>query len=451
VSIHFGLEGLLVPALYVGGMLVFLISVFVRPAAGVYLLAFTLPLQTGRYRLHQYPLGAQFVDITLLGVILGMTLRREELRLRTPVTAPLLFLAIYYYAWLVRGSLYLNAPLPFSIDDPRFSNWKNYVELFAFALVVPNVIRKKAQVRTLILVMCASFLVVNRSFYHTISSRDLSHFSYEERDAGPLGYAGENGFAAFETMFCAFLLGLHSFARRQAVKLALLGLIATGCYCILYSFSRGAYLASLGVLIVLGVLRQRKLILVFVLLLVIWQAVLPEAVQERILMTKRDETTGQFESSAQERLDLWEDAKGLFLSSPIAGIGFDTYEFLGRVGPFRDTHNYYIKVAVETGIVGLVAFLWLLLKMCRLGYQLFRSSDDPFWASVGLGFVGLMSAAVLLNFFGDRWTYQQVNGFMWMLFGCVLRGLRIAASEASEAATSYAPVVATAPHPGLSI
>jgi hypothetical protein len=42
---------------------------------------------------------------------------------------------------------------------------------------------------------------------------------------------------------------------------------------------------------------------------------------------------------------------------------------------------------------------------------------------------------VAANLFGDRWTYLQVNGFLWVLLGCVLRG-RMIEQESKEAVVS---------------
>ena len=72
---------------------------------------------------------------------------------------------------------------------------------------------------------------------------------------------------------------------------------------------------------------------------------------------------------------------------------------------------------VETGAVGLLMFLYVLWRMFALGYQLYRQSEDPFLASVGLGFSALMVGMFLANLFGDRWSYFQVDGWMWMFGG----------------------------------
>jgi len=104
-----------------------------------------------------------------------------------------------------------------------------------------------------------------------------------------------------------------------------------------------------------------------------------------------------------------------------------------------------VKVLVETGVVGLVLFLWLLAKMYRLGYRVFRAAKEPFWAAIGLGFLTMLVSGIFLNFFGDRWTYQQVTGFFWILLGCVIRGWILVREEEVTARSAAAPRLADVP------
>jgi putative inorganic carbon (hco3(-)) transporter len=422
--IHFGLETYAPLVLYIGMFATFLASVFWRPACGIYLLALTLPLQTGRYLLQPFPLGAQFVDILLLGTILGLLLQKKPVVPKTNINWFLALFAVFCYLSLWEGSFFVNAPLPLWITDVRFSVWKNYVEMFLLALVVASAIKEKRQVQILLGLMVISVLLVNRSYYSTLSGRDLTHFSYSVRDAGPLGYAGVNGLAAFEAMVASFLLGVYAFTKKIYLKVGILLVVATCCYCLLFSFSRGAYLGLIAGMVAVGLFRSRWLLAAAVVIVLGWQLVLPVAVQQRIVMTTEDAQEGQqFDSSAQQRIELWRDAMDLFKQNPVTGTGFESYSHLGRVGDFRDTHNYYVKVLAETGVVGLVLFVVLLWKLMRAGTTLYFDSPDPFWRSIGLGFMGLLISAIIMNFFGDRWTYQQVDGFLWILLGCVIRGL----------------------------
>lgn len=441
---HLGLEGYVAAVLYFGAIVVFLLSVFWRPEVGVYFLVPLLPWQTVRYRLHAFPLGEKFVDIMLLGIILGLVFHKTGAVFpKTAFNRLLIIFGLFYYASLWRGSFYLGRALPLSPEDPRFSEWKNYMIMPLLFLVVAAAIKNVKQIKILVLLMSLSILMVNRSFYNLAKDRDFSHFSPALRDAGPLGYASDNGLAAFEAQFVCFILGLYAFEKKKLIKLGIFCVVLSSVYCLAYAFSRGGYAGLLVGLVCLGVLKEKKLLLVVMVLLIGWHVLLPNSVQERILMTY-EEGEGA-DASTMERVSLWQDAMHIFDHNPVIGTGFSTYSYMERVGLFRDTHNYYLKVLVETGILGLLLFLWVLGKASRLGYALYRSAKDPFLSSLGLGFVGLMMCAVTVNLFGDRWTYLQVSGYLWALLGCIARGHLIVQHHCRKAAVELEPVSLASP------
>lgn len=421
---HFGLEQYVPWVLYLSAVVVFLLSLFWRPHVGLYFLIPLLPLQTIRYRILDLPLGNKLIDILLLGVVLGALFKGGFHFAKTPMNKLLIFFGIFCYVQLWRGSFFLNAALPLSISDPRFSNWKNYMVMFIIFAVVVSVIKETKQIKVIVVLMCLSVLAVDKGFYSTMSDRDLSHFSYEVRDGGVLGYAGVNGVATFEAEFMLFLLGLNALQKRKAIKLAIWGLVAFSGYCLLFSFSREAYAGILIGLLFLGLIRQRWVLIGLVAFLLSWQSLVPTAVQERVLMTY-DKNEQQLDTSAQDRVALWNDAVDLFHQNPIIGAGFDTYQWQHRVSIYTDTHNYFLKVLVETGILGLMLFLFVLAKASRQGIRLYRSARDPFLKSLGLGFSLLMACVFVVNLFGDRWLYVEVNGFLWVLLACVVRGQMI--------------------------
>ena len=431
---HLGIEGLLPWALYIGMFAAFAASVFWQPTAGLYVLVFALPMQTGRYKIHDFFLGSQFIDLLLLGACLGLMVKGKNVFPSAPIGKYLLIYSVFLYLLLWEGPIFASVPLPLWISDARFSDWKNYVELFLLAMVIASTFTSKRQVQLLIITMCLSTLVVNRNYYTLMSARNLAQYSDDVRDAGLLGYAGVNGFAAFEAMFCSFLLGLLVCTKNLLARIGIIFLLVSGLYCLLFSFSRGAYIGLLFGMIAVGFLKSRKFLVVAVLLLCGWQLVLPSSVQQRINMTTGDASSGQhFDSSSEERIALWTDAFELIKRNPLTGTGFQTYQYMNRVGPYRDTHNYYVKVLVETGAVGIVLYLLLLAKLYNTGSSLSSSTEDPFWLSISIAFRASLVCAIAVNLFGDRWTYQQVDGFLWVGLGCVLAGLQATATANSTA------------------
>ena len=80
--------------------------------------------------------------------------------------------------------------------------------------------------------------------------------------------------------------------------------------------------------------------------------------------------------STMERLAHWLAGLRMFQAHPLLGVGagnYDTaYPFYGDVRwpeGLGQAHNYYINVAAETGIIGLLAFLALVVAMLLLGWR----------------------------------------------------------------------------------
>jgi O-antigen ligase len=196
-----------------------------------------------------------------------------------------------------------------------------------------------------------------------------------------------------------------------------------------YTFSRAGYLAILFSVFVLGILKDRKLLLVLGGFLLVWQSVVPTAVRERVNMTQN--SNGQLEASAQERVDLWENAERSILSSPIVGNGFATFQLGEHVDNLKDTHNWYVKVLAETGLIGLILAMLLLQQLIALSYRLFKRASDPLYQGLGLGLLLTTCSCIVSNCFGDRWTYVEITGLLWVLAGAAIRATHLALPKAT--------------------
>lgn len=426
-----GLHGSAPLIMYIGAIIAFLLSIVWKPQVGLYYLVPLLPMQTARDWLHspELPLGEKLVDILLLGVLVGLFLHRAEgqIFVSSPLNRTLLVIFVLTYLSLWQGAFYLGGPLPISFDDPRFSAWKNYVEMFFLFFVAAASIRTKKQMAIVIGLICVSVLIVNRNYLGTVGDRNYSHFSYALRDAGTLGWAGENGMGAFQAELAIFLIGLAIFAKKPVLKLGLLAIALYSVYCLELTLSRGAYAGFLMGLFVLGLIKERKILILLAIILVSWQSLVPYAVTQRVMMTYQE---GEgLDPSAEARITIWHDALRVFNEDPIFGTGFNTYAYMRRVEEYTDTHNYYLKILLETGLAGLLIFLWLLGVACKMSWRLFQVAKDPIMSALGCGLFAMLICVLVVNFFGDRWTYLQVNGFLWVLLGLVARGLLLVSQE----------------------
>ena len=435
-----GLGAYIPIAIYVCVLGTCLVSLFWRPEFGIYVAVALLPLETTREHLQAYPLGEHIIYLLLISVLVGCLFRYGSIHVRTPLNKIIFVFAVVSYASLWRGAFYLSANAPLWTSDPRFSAWKDLMAMPLFFLASAYAIRSKRQMQMVIFVILLSFLAVDQLFIRNTLVHNLSHFDESKRDPGALGYAGSNGLAAYAAQLTCFILGLAAFQKGILRRLALYALAAIGAVALMYTFSRGGYIGFLAGLLVLGALKKRVYLAAVVVLVLSWGIILPTSVQERINMTY-SKNSG-LENSAHSRVELWQDAGQLILENPVFGTGFATYRFMGRVGDLRDTHNFYLKMLVETGIIGLVIVLILMAKMTWLSRSLYRL-DDPFFKGVGLGLLSLCAVMVVANLFGDRWTYIEINGVLWVMLGVASRALLLVReTEKSGPRPEPAPVLA---------
>jgi putative inorganic carbon (hco3(-)) transporter len=404
--------GVYIPiALYIVAALTCVLSLVWRPVLGLYLLILIMPQQRLRHRIDDLPLGGHIIIILLLCVFIGALLHAEFPR-RSLLNKLLVVFIIYTFLTVLLGLVFMpNTPLVY-----RLARWKDYMVLPGLFFATSAVIRSKKDMYVALIVLCFSGFMVNRSFALEVRQRNFSSFNEDARDLGPLGL-GSNHTAAYEAQTALCLFALAAAQKKLRYKLLLLALFALNLYCVLFAFSRAAYLGFAVGLLFLLLIKHRKWIPVLVLLAIGWQLVLPTAVVQRVSMTR--DSSGDLDNSAAMRLELWDDAINLFVANPITGWGYNTYHFMGRIGSLRDTHNFYVLTLVETGLIGLIIILAILWKFFRMSWSLYKRAEDSLMKAFGLGMTACTVCVLIVNLFGDRWSFVEVNGVVWVAFGLI--------------------------------
>jgi O-antigen ligase len=372
-----------------------------------------------------YPLGGNLLTILVASVIVGALIKGKRLP-KSKLYGIWLIFGIYLYISMWYGAALGNAPAPLWISDVNFATWKDLMLIPLTFVAAGLVVEDRQAVRRVIMITAVALLLVDRSCILESMSRTWGSFNEDKRFSGPLSF-GSNETAAFLAQFAMFFWGMVQFVKRRKVKFIFYGIVASTVFATMYTFSRGAYVAVILSVFVLGALKDRKLLVIGAIFLFTWQLIVPVAVRERVTMT--ESAGGQLEASANERVRLWEDAEQSMLSSPILGNGYATYQLTTHIDGLKDTHNWYVKVIVETGIVGLLFALALLQQMFATAYRLFKTADDPLYCGLGLGLFLAFCSCAIANFFGDRWTYIEITGMLWVLVGAAVRALEFRQEE----------------------
>lgn len=429
------LHGVLAPSLYAGVWLIFLAGAIKRAEWTLYLLAILAPLPVIWYQLHQFPLGKDTMDILIVGTFLGILINKGGFE-RAPSTFTIgLFMLVSLFA-LWNATVRFSLPLPISTANPLLADWKNYVEMIFLYFLAYSALKDETQLKTILVIIAAVVLLISVREFRNFS--ESASFSYDKRVEGPFWVVGlgANHIGAFMAHYGALLFGMFLIDTHRYRKWLYAAAVGFSLHPLFFSYSRGAYVAALVAIVVYGVLKKRSLLAIVAVLVFTWHVVLPETVVERISMT--EDASGQIESSAAQRVVLWEHALSLFENNFLFGIGFNSFGFTVPQGELTDTHNFYMKTASEQGIIGLIVLALLLRRALASGWRLYREGQTPFYRALGFGFVGCSIAVIVTNIFGDRFSYFAMASNFWILWGAIDRAITLG-QKAQETAPNEIP------------
>jgi len=430
-------ENVLPFLLYITVWLACVIALIRRGDLATFLYALMVPLPTIWYPTHFLPLASASLTLLMGSALVGPWFRKAPGE-AAPANAGFILLFVfanYLYLWIT--TLRYDLPLPFSTENPEFAYWRNFSTMVLCYLAAFYALRTQKQIQTL--VMLVSGMLLFMGWRELVSFSAGVSFSYGHRADGPFWVVGLNAnhFGAFIAHFSVMALAMYLVDRHPLRRNIYLLSFVVSLYPLFLSYSRGAYAAVIAGLIVMGVLRKRSLLFAVIVLLFIWQEILPASVVDRIQMTET--SSGTLEHSAADRLFVWQLAKDLFEQHPILGIGFQGFYFASAGLPLRNVHNFYLETAAEQGVVGLVLLGLLFYKALISGWRLFRQGETEPLRALGLGFIACTAAVMVTNVFGDRFTQIEVGSYFFLLFGAVDRA-RLLRSDA--AAKPSAPVMA---------
>jgi O-antigen ligase len=232
-------------------------------------------------------------------------------------------------------------------------------------------------------------------------------------------------------------------------------LLVAALVALVMTFIRGAWLALVVSLIVLGLargsLRFRQLV-VTIPALVVAVLVTFSSVLNRLAEVADPNST------FFGRLEVWKLAWDWITSSPLAvlaGVGMKAFEYhyILLAGPTtaglywrRESflvgnrpHNELLGFTLDVGVIGTVAFIAVLAILIRLAVRVYRQSPDPSLKLVALAFaigaVGLFVGAMGDNVFSQ----PSVAVYFWILGGLVMAIYRHMLPDGDEPAPPSSP------------
>jgi O-antigen ligase len=307
---------------------------------------------------------------------------------------------------------------------------------FAYALLALIVFRRVKEPEHKLMVIVCVFLsvLVNVLFsLREVSQTLASGQIFMRHRAVSLISDQPNLYAGFLSMYLFFFIAfLMYYPSNRKYKLLLFGATVLVAINLVYTMSRGGWLACcLAGVFVMGT-KARRLILPIAVLGMILYVWLPDMAVERGSTTFQGEydpsllvdSEGVDAEEAATRIVQWRSFLPMMAEHPIFGVGYGGFGRFFRDGGYyplaKSAHSSVIQLGVELGLVGLVLYTWILVAAYRGGSRVFRMASQPIDRTLGLGLLAATICLFLLDLSGTRFSSGNIMCFYWILAGIAL-------------------------------
>jgi O-antigen ligase len=291
-----------------------------------------------------------------------------------------------------------------------------FIQYFVIYFMVVNNLRERKQLERFLFALLSTAAISSLIGILQIPSGARVSAPFE-------GSIGEpNTFGGYLVLMLALSAGLYLTSESLRRKYILASLAFLIVVPLLFTLSRASYLALIPLTVGLLVFSQRKLLIAFLLALslALTPFLIPKAVADRVLYTftqpfhpDQAEIGGfRLDTSTSARLRSFKEVVFVdWPKHPVFGYGVTGYLFLD---------SQYLRVLAETGLVGLLAFLWLQISLFRRARDVLKTTQDPLFKGVALGFLTGFIALIIHSIGTNTFIIVRTMEPFWFLAAMVI-------------------------------
>ena len=265
----------------------------------------------------------------------------------------------------------------------------NYVKIMIVFVLMMNTLTTTQRLERLmsLILLCIGFIAA-LGVMNYASGENLVEGG---RLAGAVGgiFGNPNDLALNMVTFLPAVIVVALSSRQPFLKRGIAAGIAVLMFAtIVFTKSRGGLLGMLAAVAVLVVMArgwmQRVLAVIAIVGAVAVTPLLPASFWDRMTTIVDEAQDKQFTGSREARQLVMTDGINTFLEFPITGVGagqFKNYNPPERKARWLETHNVLIQVAAETGIFGLIAFVFLIVRAFMAALATRRRMRQKDWMS----------------------------------------------------------------------
>ena len=238
-----------------------------------------------------------------------------------------------------------------------------------------------------------------------------------------------NTFAEVLILLLPLVLALILCSRHLISRLIACGIFAVGVAALGMTYSRASWVGIACAMVVMVFLWRPKLIPAFVLLCGVAIPFLPSTIWNRILTI-----ANPADSSTSSRIPLYQAALEVIRNRPITGAGLGTaatqryiadYNLYHAEAPFVHSHNFYLEVWIQAGLLGVVGFVSSMLWNIKRTAHAVRHCESSAARTIACAAASAMCGSMVCGLADYLWNYPRVMCIFWFVFAMALAGTKV--------------------------
>ena len=397
--------------------ILFTIFTFLRPFYGLLLLVFLRPtldiftsksiIAFGEYYLNTASLLAILAIALSVSIIFRNLNELKKLPLKSPI---ILFILLTFI------SIFYSFNFATSVAE-----WLRILSIFFLYILSFVLIKNKYNFNKLVYTIIASTIIPGfMSLYQFFTKTGMTIIDEDITNRIFGTFAHPNLLAYYLTIPLALLVFLVLKKDANYIKKILIySLLLFNFIILLLTFTRGAWVAFLIILLIFGTVKYRKFLAISILgLFLIYMLLPPLSARVNNLFVYNPY------SSIQWRINIWKDGFKYAQENIIAGHGLGTAKeiILNKRGErfgSADPHNDYLKIFIENGILGVISYIAIIVSLIFTLMKKYMKTKSDSAKILFLLFIGISSALYFMSFADNVIRNTALQWTFWILLGAM--------------------------------
>jgi len=370
------------------------------------------------------PFSPAIIEISATLIILAWVTKRIFIKAFNPVST---YLNIPIVGYILATFLSVIFSSNFALSLKNFgTKTMEYIMLY---FIVAEFISDRRRLKNTVIVMLVSAAMIGADgIFQYFFGFDFLRLNFLEATRITASFHMPGDLAGYLAPTLCLVLSLCFLKLKKSLKYSLRieSVILLGL--VLITLSRGAWLGLIAAICFLGLLENRKILYVTVVILLFLGIIMPHLVKTPANIFERAKSISILSNSSNlDRRVIWQAAMQMIKDKPLFGHGLSTfmgnfarygkeYYYL-RHGIIPYAHNCYLQMAAETGIVGLVSFLTLIGTFFIYTVMSLKKIKDKFYHAVLSGASAGIIVTLVHSLVDTNLYSLQLSVLFWIMLG----------------------------------